>query len=145
MSPVLHKSTTKKGNRNAAIESILKAQESNPSVLINKYAPTALRNKLKTDDPKMNVGTEKKQNVFPSVFYSNIGSSMFKKKVLNKSNESPAQSKDSQEILKTNTFVPSILANSIYEKFVENNETRQANNNDIWAVVNQKLKEFNER
>ncbi|XP_022128787.2 uncharacterized protein LOC111002837 isoform X2 [Pieris rapae] len=141
------KSTARKKTRNAAIESIIKAQEESLNLReTSKYKPIPLKNKLKTENIKQNITTEKSQNgLKPIVYDSSMASSMFKKKtVLNKSSKSPDTSKASPEILKTNTFVPSKVANSYYEKFVEFNETKEEENN-LWTLVQKKLKESEKR
>ncbi|CAH3899952.1 uncharacterized protein LOC123708650 [Pieris brassicae] len=141
------KSTAKKKNRNAAIESIIKAQEASSNLSeTSKYKPIPLTNKLNTENIKQNITTEKKQNgLKPIVYNSSMASSMFKKKtVSNKLNKSPDTSKVSLEILKTNTFVPSKVASSYYEKFVEFNEAKEEKR-DIWTLVQKKIKESEER
>ncbi|XP_047505009.1 uncharacterized protein LOC125049658 isoform X1 [Pieris napi] len=138
---------TKKKNRNAAIESIIKAQEESLNLSEkSKYKPISLKNKSKTENIKQSITTEKKQNgLKPIVYNSSTASSMFKKKtVSNKSNKSPHTSKVSPEILKTNTFVPSKVASSYYEKFVEFNEAKEEKY-DIWTVVEKKIKESEEK
>lgn len=143
------KSTVKMKNRNAAIESIIKAQEESSSNKreISLYVPPALRNRLKTEEINQNVTTEKKQTCLKlNVYNRSMASSMFKKKtVSNKSNKSRDTTKVPAEILKINTFVPSTVANSYYEKFVEFNEAKKVKTNDLWALEQKKVTEFEER